>query len=171
MNFWHSIIRNGLKNYSNTKNQRNGNVFGNGIYLAKNSGTSYWYSEPSRSDTWPLSMFNRDDYYGRSNKNKGLYCLSLCEIVNHPKLKEPNPHYVVPTESWIITRYLFLFNTIDNNRTFTNGRYFSIDATKLIDNYNKFKLMMKEQYNNKKFKEEKDKKNTEQNKHSVYRGA
>eukprot|EP00483_Globobulimina_turgida_P004622 UN04631 len=117
MSNWHSILRNGLKNMSNTKHMKNGAAFGRGIYLAPNSGTSYWYSEPSKSDTWPLSMFNKSDYYGRNLKNNnghGLYCLALCEILNHPKLKSPEPYYVVPTESWVMIRYLFVFNTVDN---------------------------------------------------------
>ncbi len=136
---WHTILRTGLKNMSNTKNMRNGAAFGSGIYLAPNSGTSYWYCEPSRSDTWPLSMFNKSDYYGRKqNSGHGLYCLALCEILNHPKLKSPEPYYVVQTESWVMMRYLFVFNTVDNKFNQNNhgkGRYFDIEANKLIKNY------------------------------------
>lgn len=145
---WHTILRTGLKNMSNTKNMRNGAVYGNGIYLAPNSGTSYWYCEPSRSDTWPLSMFNKSDYYGRkisTNQDKyntkhtghGLYCLALCEILNHPKLKSPEPYFVVPTQQWVMIRYLFVFNTVDNkfNANHGKGRYFDIEANKLMNNY------------------------------------
>lgn len=146
---WHTILRTGLKNMSNTKNMRNGSVYGNGIYLAPNSGTSYWYCEPSKSDTWPLSMFNKSDYYGRKittntdpyntkHTGHGLYCLALCEILNHPKLKSPEPYFVVPTESWVMIRYLFVFNTVDNkfrNNWRGKGRYFDIEANKLIKNY------------------------------------
>ena len=123
---------------SNTKNMRNGAVFGNGIYLAPNSGTSYWYCEPSKSDTWPLSMFNK---YNNGGYN-GLYCLALCEILNHPKLKSPKPYFVVPTESWVMIRYLFIFNTIDNKFN-GKGKYFDIEANKLMNNYLKKKQQFK----------------------------
>eukprot|EP01083_Nonionella_stella_P307058 1077784_1 len=148
MGNWHNILRNGLKNMSNTKHMRNGAAFGRGIYLAPDSGTSYWYCEPSRSDTWPLSMFNRSDWYGRGlttntaknakHTGHGLYTLALCEILNHPKLKPPEPYYVVPTESWVMIRYLFVFNTMDNksrNHWTGKGRYFDIEANKLMKNY------------------------------------
>ena len=130
------ILRLGLKNMSNLKYMRNGNAYGNGIYCAINSGTSYWYCEPMRTDTWPLSMFNKCDYYGRNNNGHGLYCLALCQIIKHPKLKNPEPYYVIQNESWVATRYLFVFNTIDNNKSiYGKGRYFDITAEKLMKNY------------------------------------
>ena len=128
---WHSILRNGLKNYSNTKNMKNGAVYGNGIYLAPDSGTSYWYCSPNRSDTWNLSMFN---------ESKGLYCLALCQILNHPKLKAADPYFVVPTESWVMIRYLFVFNTVHSRKRSDwrgKGKYFDIAAEKLMQNYEK----------------------------------
>ncbi|ETO35537.1 hypothetical protein RFI_01525 [Reticulomyxa filosa] len=138
MENWHTILRTGLKNMSNSNQMRNGAAFGSGIYLAPQSGTSYWYCESSQSDTWPLSMFNMEQGYARGKKGHGLYCLALCEVVNHEKLKDPCPHYVVPAEQWIITRYLFLFNTIPHRKNHgSKGRYFDIDANVLMKNYRK----------------------------------
>lgn len=135
---WHAIVRNGLKNMSNTKYRANGAAFGSGVYLAPDSGTSYWYCDASNTDTWALSMLNRD----RHAKGHGLYCLALCQIVNHEKLKPPEPYYVVPTETWIITRYLFVFNTSSNKSKRRQGiggkgTYFDINAQTLISNYRK----------------------------------
>lgn len=138
---WHAIIRNGLKNMSRSKHyMANGAAFGNGVYLAPDSGTSYWYCDVHHSDTWPCSMFNRESYYGRGKKGQGLYCLALCEIVNDEKLKSPEPYYVVPNESWIITRYLFVFNTnVMQKRNAIGGKgvYFDIKAPILIKLYRK----------------------------------
>lgn len=139
---WHDILRTGLKNMSNTKKMRNGAVFGKGIYLAPNSQTSYWYCEPERSDTWPLSMMNVPMNRTQAmSKGQGLYCLALCEILNHPKLKKPDPYYVVPSESWVITRYLFVFHTRDvrgsSRRQHYKGKgaYFDIRADTLMRLY------------------------------------
>ena len=41
---WHSIIRTGLKNMSNSKLMQHGAAYGSGIYMARDSVTSLGYS-------------------------------------------------------------------------------------------------------------------------------
>jgi hypothetical protein len=41
---WHSILRTGLKNMSNTKFMTSGAAYGSGIYMATDSGTSLGYA-------------------------------------------------------------------------------------------------------------------------------
>jgi poly [ADP-ribose] polymerase 6/8 len=46
---WHSILRIGLRNYSNTPLMSAGAAFGPGIYLAPDSGTSLGYARTTGS--------------------------------------------------------------------------------------------------------------------------
>ena len=62
------------------------------------------------------------------------------KVVNHEKLKSPEPFYVVPNESWIITRYLFVFNTTEMKKKYQyggKGIHFDIKAETLMKNYRK----------------------------------
>lgn len=92
---WHAIVRTGLKNLSNTALMTTGAAYGEGIYMATEANTSHDYCKTQ--DGWKNSMF------GAKSK-----CLALCEVINHPKLKPPNPYYVVQEEEFIITRYFFV---------------------------------------------------------------
>lgn len=73
---WHSIVRNGLKNATGTKLQQNGAALGEGIYFAKDSGTSWGYSRAS------------DNKYRSSLMGKQLHIISLVEIAKIPMGKE-----------------------------------------------------------------------------------
>ncbi len=99
---WHSILRTGLKNLSNTSLMSTGAAYGAGIYMATDSSTSISYCRDGQA--WPKSMF------GRSYK-----CLCLCEVVNHKDVPTPNPYYVIQQEGWITTRFFFV---IDDNSQF-----------------------------------------------------
>ncbi|KAK8159563.1 hypothetical protein IWX90DRAFT_440738 [Phyllosticta citrichinensis] len=94
---WHSIIRDGL-NFSRVVN---GRAYGDGIYFARDAGTSMGYSSRSASPSdcylWPLSEI------------KPSVILSLNEVVNAPsKFRSHNPYYVVQHLDWTQTRYLFV---------------------------------------------------------------
>jgi len=93
---WHSILRNGLKNYSGTALMSTGAVYGNGIYLAKDSNTSLGYAKAMSG--WPKSKMG----------GSGIQCLSLVELINANY--QANPYYVIPNEDHIVTRYLFVYN-------------------------------------------------------------
>jgi len=69
MGNWHSILRMGLRNYSNSKYQLHGASYGQGIYLASNFSTSWTYCRFGEISGWPKSM------YGAT-----VTCMALCEI-------------------------------------------------------------------------------------------
>jgi hypothetical protein len=73
---WHAIIRNGLKNFSNTPDQANGAVRGPGIYLARDSSTSMGYSQRG------LGMGR--NHYKNSQLGHNVAIMALCEIARIP---------------------------------------------------------------------------------------
>jgi Poly(ADP-ribose) polymerase catalytic domain len=100
---WHSILRIGLKNMSNSKYMTAGAAHGAGIYLATSSATSASYSSQNyggRCKAWAQSQ------YGPSAS-----MVALCEIVQHPNLKPPTPHYVISEEEWVRARFLFVYGS------------------------------------------------------------
>lgn len=94
---WHAILRTGLRNLSGTALMSTGAVYGNGIYLAPESGTSIGYAQESSG--WNLSLHGTPSDQYR--------CMALCEVVNAGYTA--NPYYVIPKEEDIVTRYLFIF--------------------------------------------------------------
>jgi len=99
---WHSIMRNGLKNLSNTKWMSAGAVYGKGIYLSPHLGTSLSYARTT--GTWP-----------HSDLGKVCSGMALCELINDRDLPKPKPHYVIPREEWVMTRFFFIFPSGANN--------------------------------------------------------
>lgn len=69
---WHAIIRQGLKNMTGTHYQQNGKAHGPGIYFAHNSGTSLSYATPGKN------------LYSKSELDKNLRIVALCEVINLP---------------------------------------------------------------------------------------
>jgi len=100
---WHSILRIGLKNYSNTELMSTGAAYGAGIYLSPHSSTSAGYAHQITG--WDKSIFNEKDKGGYNN----LQCLALCEVINAGY--KANPHYVIPSEDHVLTRYFFIYNS------------------------------------------------------------
>ncbi|KAH0790022.1 UBA/TS-N domain containing protein [Histomonas meleagridis] len=88
---WHSIIRNGLKNATGTKLQANGSALGDGIYFAKESGTSWGYSH------------SKNNLYKSSIIGKSLHIISLCEIANLPMNQNIKVKYPVFNEDGSVT--------------------------------------------------------------------
>lgn len=94
---WHSILRNGLRNLSGTDLQRNGAAYGSGVYMAKDSSTSFSYSRVGSN--WPHSKFG----------TSSLLCLAIAEVAKGPGVPTvPNPYYVVSQDQYIMSRF-FLF--------------------------------------------------------------
>ncbi len=88
---------------SGTRAMVNGAAYGNGVYLAPESGTSFGYMRYESG--WKNSMF----------ENSNLGCMATCEIIKHPSLSgQPKPYYVVADESLLATRYFMLFTTHTN---------------------------------------------------------
>jgi len=103
---WHSILRNGLKNMSNTKWMSCAAAYGAGIYLSPNFTTSLGYSRTT-------GKWNKSEL----GAGQTLYALALCELINDKKLPKPNPHYVIPQEDWVMTRFFFIFVGNQNKGT------------------------------------------------------
>lgn len=101
---WHAILRTGLRNLSGTSMMSTGAVYGAGIYLAAESGTSMGYAQEAPG--WALSSHgSRGDSYR---------CMALCEVINDGY--KANPYYVIPKEEDIVTRYLFIFPPAEVSR-------------------------------------------------------
>jgi len=98
---WHSILRIGLKNYSNTALMSTGAAYGSGIYLSPQSGTSLGYAVSLGG--WDKSKFSEKGTYNN------LQCLAVCEVIDGGY--KANPHYVVPDENHVMTRYFFIYNS------------------------------------------------------------
>lgn len=95
---WHNIIRMGLKNYSGTKQQRNGAAYGNGIYLATTEKFSLGYSTDI-NNIWRLS----DIFSNKKNK-----IVAKCNIIDKKIYqnefsiwKKTNEIYVVDNEEYV----------------------------------------------------------------------
>lgn len=108
---WHSILRNGLRNYSSTKHQINGAAYGPGVYMAVDSGTSTGYSRAGDTNpAWPHSRYSAD-----------TIVLALCEVIDegsalctgnvhrpHCFHSHSAPYYRIEKDEYITTRYLFV---------------------------------------------------------------
>jgi len=116
MENWHSILRNGLRNMSNTKNMLHGAAHGAGIYLAPNAGTSQGYM---RSGTgWSKSQFG-----------SSLSCLAMCEVINHPDVygRDHNQWcYVAKEDDYVMTRFFFIYSSTGAFPTQVNARQLKV---------------------------------------------
>jgi hypothetical protein len=112
---WHSILRNGLKNYSNSKHQVNGAAYGAGVYMAVDSATSIGYSWRSGASMWTKSRYEGE-----------MILLALCEVINEGELictgnvhrphclHSPSaPYYRIEKDEYIATRYMFVVTNRD----------------------------------------------------------
>jgi hypothetical protein len=126
---WHSILRNGLKNASDTKLMTSGKAYGPGIYLATDSQTSLGYAMRSHG-TSLLDSFG----FGQAEKTPGdqqapglkrqktgnrflhnvdnMVMLAVCEVIDHPSLKRNGAIWVAPKEETVITRFFLVYTDI-----------------------------------------------------------
>ena len=115
---WHCILRNGLKNYSNSNKMSAGAAHGAGIYLAPQLGTSVGYMQPG-VNTW------------ENSQHKSVYVMSLCEIANNrSKYKDCGWCLVVKDEDIITTRYLLVWES-NNQQKLTQNSYKDVSASSL----------------------------------------
>ncbi|KAJ3437364.1 poly adp-ribose polymerase family member parp [Anaeramoeba flamelloides] len=100
---WFSILRVGLKNYSNTKNMVCGAAYGPGIYLAPQPSTSMGYAKTGQG-------------WGKSRIGSGNFnCMAICEIIKD-KTVVAKPYYVIPNEDLVMTK-IFIVNFTSNRST------------------------------------------------------
>nr|XP_057944193.1 protein mono-ADP-ribosyltransferase PARP6-like isoform X2 [Doryrhamphus excisus] len=117
---WHSILRTGLVNASNTKFQMHGAAYGKGIYLSPISSISFGYSDmgkgqhqiPTKEDL--LKKYNhihkvQQDPPGRFLQSRNLNCVALCEVITTKDLKKHGNVWVCPVSDHVCTRFLFVY--------------------------------------------------------------
>ncbi|XP_061678050.1 protein mono-ADP-ribosyltransferase PARP6-like [Syngnathoides biaculeatus] len=117
---WHSILRNGLVNASNTKFQMHGAAYGKGIYLSPISSISFGYSDmgkgqhqiPTKEEL--LKNYNRvniihQDPPGRFIQSRNLNCVALCEVITSKDLNKHGNIWVCPVSDHVCTRFLFVY--------------------------------------------------------------
>lgn len=100
---WHTIFRNGLKNLSGTSDMANAQVFGPGIYLARNSSSSLQYVSNTSPNLYKKSALG------------DLEIIALCEVAKVDDLKDNGWNHTIRREDAVIIRFLIQsFNkTID----------------------------------------------------------
>uniref|UniRef100_A0A8C4QIK1 Poly [ADP-ribose] polymerase n=1 Tax=Eptatretus burgeri TaxID=7764 RepID=A0A8C4QIK1_EPTBU len=104
---WHSIIRQGLFVYSYTKYQKNGAVFGPGIYTSPVYHIACGYSFilcQQNTKTKP-SKHNNDQLL---MEQPIIKCIALCEVIKSDSLKKHENIWVVSNPNHICIRLLFV---------------------------------------------------------------
>ncbi|KAL9641426.1 hypothetical protein ABK040_013355 [Willaertia magna] len=102
---FHSILRRGLMNCSGTKMMTTGAAYGEGIYMAPDSSTSFGYSRVGSS--WSKSLFG--------NVNN-LRCIMICEVIKAPGVPTtPSPYYVVKQTEHVTTRFFLFYPSSNTN--------------------------------------------------------
>ena len=99
MENWYSIIRNGLRNMSNSHMMTAGAAYGAGIYAAENIATSFGYCGYSASnwhEAWQFSNLNNS------------FIMAIIEVINKSEYKH-GAIYVIPNDKDVIIRYLLVF--------------------------------------------------------------
>ena len=97
---WYSILRNGIRNLSNTHMMTAGAAYGPGVYCAENIATSFGYCRfTNNSCVWPYSQL--------SNPPKA--CMAIIEVINKEKNKKSPQIYVVGDDKDLIIRYMLIF--------------------------------------------------------------
>lgn len=97
---WYSILRNGVRNLSNTHMMTAGAAYGAGVYAAENIATSFGYCRMTNSQPfWPYSKLC----------NPPKFCMGIIEVINNQKYNKGNGIYVIPEDKDLIIRYLLVF--------------------------------------------------------------
>lgn len=106
MENWHAILRNGLRNCSNTDLMVNGAAHGSGIYFAKDAGTSIGYCREAQSSGAEASK--RAGMHGLICDSH-MICMALCEIVSDG-IHDHGWCWTVADETRVMTRFFFVFD-------------------------------------------------------------
>ena len=106
---WHSILRMGIKNFSNTKYMSSGASYGAGAYFSENISTSMNYSKAFSFTRLNSSLV----------KNGSINCLAICELAANPadvnSRQLPQGMHVIQDEDRIMTRFLLVNPTTSNS--------------------------------------------------------
>lgn len=104
---WYSILRNGLRNLSNTSLMTAGAAYGQGIYASSNFSTSYGYTaryNGGQTKVWK-NMYE---------PIKNNFVIGIVEIIKKNGYSKDPTHniVVVPDEDDIIIRYLLIMKNV-----------------------------------------------------------
>lgn len=93
---WYSILKNGIKNMSNSKFMSVGAVYGAGVYLTNDISTAYHYGSCS---------------FKINDQSITVSCVAVVEVLTDPEqfMKTPGI-YVIPDDSLLIARSLWVVN-------------------------------------------------------------
>jgi hypothetical protein len=97
---WYSIIRNGIRNLSNTHMMTAGAAYGPGVYSATNMQTSSGYCNSRFGQTnekWDYSLLS----------NPPTSCMAIIEVIKNGYDKG-NGIVVIPNDKHIMLKYLLL---------------------------------------------------------------
>jgi len=114
---WHSILRNGLKNASNTKLMTCGAAHGPGIYLSTESSLSMGFTRYSPVVSEEVVALKRQKTGNRFVESQGgLVMMAVCEVVEDPsRLRKPNSQiWVASEEELVCTRFFLVFSEADH---------------------------------------------------------
>ena len=93
---WHSIVKNGIRNMSDTKLMSYGKAHGTGVYLSNDLSISYKYGLEYTKDNKAVST---------------TACVAVVEILEDPeKYLKTTGIYVIPNDKVLILRYLYMIN-------------------------------------------------------------
>ena len=108
---WHSIVRRGLQNYSNTEMMSRGAAHGAGVYLARSSAMAKEYTGRA---ALPAGFGDGDGGGNRAIPN-GFTAMALCEVVDERgveggSVRDANSAIVVAEDgAAVCTRFFFVF--------------------------------------------------------------
>lgn len=123
---WHSIMRNGLKNYSGTDKMTTGAAWGNGVYLSDNLQVSYTYTGARYNNKYIVGVFevrlpedakedNIREYY---RKTSGIY---VVPDERNVRLKYivvmPNAHDLNEVGEKLIQHYMERLNLLNSTKS------------------------------------------------------
>jgi hypothetical protein len=99
---WHSILRLGLKNFSNTKYMSHGAAHGPGVYLSQSlSVSSQYVGGAAQNKIWTKSQI--------LEPNGGDSCQAICEAMEDTRERgAPRDIFVIADERSIAIRYLLI---------------------------------------------------------------
>lgn len=109
--FWHGILRNGLKIYSNTKLQSNGCAYGPGVYFSTSYSTASSYQKKRKAES---SQSNQSEYWPQSS-TKITSCLLVADFINHDSdnkstIRMPADYRIARDTKYFIPRYLLCYH-------------------------------------------------------------
>ena len=98
---FHSILQNGLQNYSDTKYMKTGAAFGNGVYLSADIQVAFNFMSRKSIKWKDCPLLSTDN--NNENQDYSLGCIAVCQVIAYPhhvsRSGNGNPksdYYIVP---------------------------------------------------------------------------